>query len=81
MSFQLSSKVVALHYDNNMGKAYLCNQGGTASLVLCRPACHILNLADKHGTLIPTYVPTHLSVEADSQGQLLSEWHLLPHVS
>ena len=29
MAFHLSGKVVALHLDNSMAKAYLCNQGGT----------------------------------------------------
>ena len=52
--------------DNSSAKAYLCNQGGTAFCFLSRLACHILNLADKHGIpLIPTYIPTHLNVEAD----------------
>ena len=38
--------------------------------LLSRLACHILNLAKKHGiTLIPAYKPTHLNVEAISQGE------------
>ena len=32
IAFSLSSKVVALHFDNITVKAYLCNQGGTVSL-------------------------------------------------
>ena len=69
MAFQLSSKVIALHLDNNAAKAYLCNQGGTASAFLCRLACSILNMADKHSlTLILAYIPTHLIVEAISLG-------------
>ena len=50
-------------------KAYLCNQGSTASPFF-RLACQILNLADMHGiTLIPTYIHTHLHVEADCHGE------------
>ena len=64
MPFSFSGKMVALHLDKSTAKAYLCNQDGTASLFLCRLACCILNLADKHGiTLIPTYIHTHLNVE------------------
>ena len=84
MAFHLSGKVVALHLDNSTAKAYLCNQGGTVSLFLSRLACQILSLTDKHGiTLIPTYISTHLNVQADylSQDQLLPEWHLLPQVA
>ena len=84
MAFCLSGKVVALHLDNSTAKAYLCNQGGTVSPFLSRLACWILSLTDKHGiTLIPAYIPTHLSVEADylSQDWLLLEWHLLPEVA
>ena len=70
MVFWISSKVVASPLDSKTAKAYLFNQGGTASL-LSRLACHILNLADKHGiTLIPAYILTHLNVEAISSGQL-----------
>ena len=66
MAFCLSGKVVALHLDNNTGKAYLCNQGGTVSPFLSRLFCQMLSLTDKHGiTLIPAYLPTHLNVEAD----------------
>ena len=43
MGFWLSSKVVALHLDNNTAKVYFFNQDGTASL-LSRLPCHILNL-------------------------------------
>ena len=67
-----------------MAKAYLCNQGGTVSPFLMRLACQILSLTDKHSiTLIPAYIPTHLNVEANflSQGRLLPEWHLLPHIA
>ena len=51
---------------------------------LSRLACWILHLTNKHGiTHIPTYIPTHLNVEADylSWDQLLPEWHLLPQVA
>ena len=76
MAFCLIGKVVALHLDNNMAKASLCNQSGTASTFLYRLACHILNLANMHGIhFFPTYIPTHLNVEADylSQGRLVPE--------
>ena len=84
MAFHLSGKVVALHLDNSTAKAYLCNQDGTVSPFLSRLACWILSLTDKHGiTLLPTYIPTHLNVEADylSWDWLLPECHLLPHVA
>ena len=39
MAFCISGKVVALHLDNSIAKAYLCNQGGTVSPFLsCWPA-------------------------------------------
>ena len=84
MAFHLCGKVVALHLDNSTDKAYLCNQDGTVSPFLSRPACWILSLTDKHGiTLIPAHIPTHFNVEADylSQDGMLPEWHLLPQVS
>ena len=84
IAFHLSGKVVALHLDKSMAKAYLCNQGGTVSPFLSRLACQILSLTDKHGvTLIPAYIPTHLNVEANylSQDQMLLQWHLLPQVA
>ena len=69
--FHLSPKVFALHLDSKTIKAALCSQGGTASL-LSRLACHILNLANKHGvTLVPAYIPTHLNVEANSLSGLV----------
>ena len=83
MAFHLSGKVVALHLDNSTSKAYLCNQGGTVSPFLCRLACWILSLTNKHGiALIPAYIPTHLNVEANylSWDQMLLELHLLPQV-
>ena len=76
MAFCLSGKVVALHLDNSTVKAYLCDQGGTVSPFLSRLACQILSLSNKHGiALIPAYIPTHLSMEADylSQDQMLLE--------
>ena len=84
MAFHLSGKVVALHWDNSTAKAYLCNQGGTVSPFLSRLVCWILSLTDKHGiTLIPAYILTHLSVEANylSQDQIFPEWHPLPQVA
>ena len=47
-------------------------------------ACHILNLANKHGiTFILAYISTHLNVEADYlfQDQLVPKVHLLPHTA
>ena len=75
---------MAFHLDNIPVKAHLCNQGGTASLFLCRVGCHILNPSDKHGIiLIPTCIPTHLNVEADylSGRKLFPEWYLLPCIA
>ena len=61
VAFLLSGEVVALLLDNSTAKAYLHNQVGTASQYLSRLACHILNLASKHGiTLIPQYILTYL---------------------
>ena len=60
----LSGNVVASHLGNNTAKTYIFNQGSTVLLSFSRLACHILNLADKHGsTLIPAYIPTHPNVE------------------
>ena len=84
MTFRVPSKVVALHLDNSTLKAYLRNQDGTVSFLLCRLACHIFNTANKHGiTLVPAYIPTHLNVAVDylSWGQLLPQWHLLVHIA
>ena len=84
MAFCISGKVVALHLDNSTAKAYLCNQGGTVSPFLSRLVCQILSLTNRHGiTLLPAYIPTHLSVEANylSLDQLLLMWHLLPQVA
>ena len=38
MAFLLYCKVVALLLDNSTAKAYLCNEGGTASTFLSRIA-------------------------------------------
>ena len=66
MAFQLSGKVVALQLDKSSAKVYLCDQGGAVSPYLFGLACWILSLTNKHSiTLIPTYIPTHLSVEAN----------------
>ena len=84
MAFCLSGMVVALHLDNSMAKAYLCNQGGIVSPFLSRLACQIPSLTDKHGIPpFPAYIPTYLNVEANylSQDQMLPEWHLLPQVA
>ena len=84
MACHLSGKVVALHLDTSTAKAYLCNQGGTVSPFLSRLSCRILSLTDKHSiTLIPAYIPTHLSVEVKylPQDQILPEWHLLTQVA
>ena len=80
MAFHSCSKVVAFHLHNSTVKAPFCNQGGTVSLSLSRPACHNENLANKHGiTLIPAYIPTHCNVEANtlSHRSLVLEYHLL----
>ena len=67
MAYRMSHKVVALHLDNGSAEVYLCKQGDTASLVLFRLTCHILNLADRHGiTFITEFIPTHLNVESIS---------------
>ena len=56
----------ALHLDNCIAKAYLCNQGGTVSPFHSRLVCWILSLTNEHSsTLIPAYIPAHLNVEAD----------------
>ena len=49
MAFCLSGKMVALQLDNSTTKAYLCDQDVRVFLSLSRLACHILNLANKHG--------------------------------
>ena len=68
MAFHLAGKVVAMHMDNSIMKAYLCSQGGTVSPFLSRLVCCILHLADKNRLpLIPAYIPTHFNVEANSQ--------------
>ena len=67
--------MVALHLDNTATKA---------SFFHFRLVCCILNLANKHGiTLIPTYMPTHLDVEASylSWGWLVLERNLLLHMA
>ena len=82
--FRLSGKVATLHLDNSTAKAYSCNQGGTPSTFFSKLACHILNLADMYGiNLLPAYFPIHLNVITDylSQGRLVSELHLLPHIA
>ena len=83
IAFQLSGKVVALLLVKSIAKASFCNKGGKVSPFVSRLACWILSLINKHSiTLVPAYIPTHLNVEADymSQGWLLLEWHLLPHI-
>ena len=84
MVFHLSAKVVALPLNISTTNAYLCNNDGTISPFLSRLSCCILDLANKHGiTLIKAYIPTHLNVEGSylSQGRMIPEWHLLPHVT
>ena len=66
ISFQLSGKVVALHFDNCTAKAYFCYKGGTVSPFLSRLTCQILSLTDKHRIiLITACTPTHLNVKAN----------------
>ena len=49
MAFLLPGKMVVLHLDNSIAKAYFCNQVGTTSTFLSSLACHILNWAVMHG--------------------------------
>ena len=73
MDFCSFGKVVTLHLYSSSKN--LCNQGGRVSL--SRPACHILNFADKPGiTPIPLHMLMHLNVEANylSQGRLVTEF-------
>ena len=80
----LSGKVIAMYLVNSTAKVYLCNQDGTVSPLLSILACQILSLTNRHSiTLVPAYILTHLSVKANylSWGQLLPEWHLLPHIA
>ena len=81
----LPGEVIALHLDNSTAKAYLCNQGGTASTFPARLVCNnFFSLPKMHViNLLPTYLPTHLGVEAFylSQGRLVPEWYLLPHIA
>ena len=85
MAFQLSGKLIALHFKNSPAEAYLCNKGGTASIFLSRLVCHILNMANKHCiTLVPAYITTHLNVVEEYLvwGKLVPEWQLLlPHIA
>ena len=84
MAFSLSGKMVALHLNNSTAKAYLCNQSGTVPPFLSWQACHILNLADKHGIiLIPAYITTNLNAEAGHVlcRSLVPEWLLLPCIA
>ena len=84
MAFHLSGQVVVLHLDNSTAKANLCNPGDISSLFLPRLTCCILTLARKHGIIvIPAYIPTHFSVDADylSWENLMPEWHLLPCIT
>ena len=81
MAFWLSSKMVALHLDDSTAKAYLCNQGGTASTFFpdkpatfwIWPTCLVL-IFFQH-----TYLPT--SIWKISQVSLVPEWHHLPHTA
>ena len=57
MALRLSGKMVVLHLDNSIAKAFLCNQGGTASPFLSILAFCILNFTAMHGiTLILAYI-------------------------
>ena len=84
VTFQLTNEVVALHLDTSTAKAYLCKQCGTASILLSRLVCHILNLANNYSIAPhPAYIYTFLNVEANylSWSQLIPKWHLLPHIA
>ena len=84
MAFWLSCKGVALHLDRSSTKAYLSNQGDTVGLFLSRLAFHIWNLTNRHGitlySSIHTY-PCKIWKPTISWGQLVPEWHLLPHIA
>ena len=67
ISFQLSSKVVALHLGSSTAKAYSCDQGSTAPLLSCLTSLLHFASDGRHAiTLIPAYIPSHLNVEAIS---------------
>ena len=66
MVFHLSGKEVALLLDNSTTNGYLSNQGSKLSLFLQKPACHIVNLANKHSvTLFQHIYMLNLNVEAE----------------
>ena len=75
VAFWLTGTMVALHLDNITSKAYLYNQGGTASLFLSRLACYILNLADEDGiTLLQhAYLPISMLKLTIFHGEDLSQ--------
>ena len=83
MSIQLSNNVVAIHLDNNIATAFICNQGCTASLPLSRLVYHILNLGGKHGMALSTIHPhpSQCGTDYPSQGWLVLKWHLFLHVA
>ena len=56
MAFQLSGNVVALHLDNSTPEASVCNHGDMVSTFISTVACHILDLADMHATILLAYV-------------------------
>ena len=72
MTFQLSGKMVALHFNNSTTKVIYVIR--VVQHFPSRLACHILNLANKHGvTPIPAYIPPHLNGETNylCQGMLV----------
>ena len=65
LAFHLAIKVVALHFDTSIMKAYLCSQGGTVSPFFQASLPHLSSGQQTWFYLIPAYIPTHLSVEAN----------------
>ena len=82
----LAQSTVAIMSDNTSTVAYLKNQGGTRSRVLCNLATDICLWSEQQGvTLVPRHVPGHLNVHADRlsrKNQILkSEWSLCQTVA
>ena len=80
MIFWLSGEVVTLHLDNGTAKAYLCNQGGIASLF----SFHTRLLHFESGqqawyysySSIHTY-PSQCGNQLSLVGWLVQDWHFL----
>ena len=82
----LSQSNVAIMCDNTSTIAYLKNQGGTRSQLMCDLALQVGLWAEKQGiTMIPKHIPGHLNVLADSlsrENQVVkTEWSLSQSVA